>query len=321
MLELSACCKIYYQPVRSLLSGIHQNVSMTFSKFCFHKFLPILILTASAQLASFSLPALSVSEPAGVSLSANTLKQGETLKVVVHVADGEAPPAVTFNKKNYKLFPVESDLSSAAESMKTLIGIPADIQPGVYKLQIGDKQRSITVKAGVFTLQRLRLPKGKDNFVSSPGEEEAVRQAKATVTPVQYWLGPFERPSQARTSTGFGQRRVVNGVLLKDYFHSGLDFAGGLGSPVVATQNGKVLLARKGWKLHGNTVALDHGQGVISFYIHLSKIEVKEGDIVDAGNEIGKIGSTGRASGPHLHFSLYVNGDSTNPLNWFNHSF
>jgi murein DD-endopeptidase MepM/ murein hydrolase activator NlpD len=64
-------------------------------------------------------------------------------------------------------------------------------------------------------------------------------------------------------------------------------------------------------------VAIDHGQGVVSFYIHLSKILVKEGDTVEAGQKIGLIGSTGRASGPHLHFSLYVNNDATSPWNWF----
>jgi murein DD-endopeptidase MepM/ murein hydrolase activator NlpD len=266
--------------------------------------------TAAAPLAT---PAAAVDPQHAI--SQDSVKQGDTVEVVVPVQSGAAPPVVTFNKKSYKLFPF------GESSARALIGVPADIEPGKYKLQIGDQTRTISVAPGGFVMQRLRLPASKDNFISSPGEEEAVDKAKHTLTDAQMWQGKFHRPSKARTSTGFGQRRIVNGRLLKDYFHSGLDFAGSLGSPVSAAQRGTVILARNGWKLHGNTVAIDHGQGVISFYIHLSKIKVKEGDVVDAGQEIGKVGATGRASGPHLHFSVYVNGDATNPINWFNRSF
>src|SRR5439155_740965 len=120
--------------------------------------------------------------------------------------------------------------------------------------------------------QNIRLPKGKDNFLMSAGEEAAVDAAKSTLSPKQYWNGKFLRPANARVSASFGLRRRVNGQLLKDYFHSGLDFAGRSGAPVFAAQEGKVILAHWGWKLHGNTVCIDHGQGVLSFYIHLSKI-------------------------------------------------
>ena len=170
-------------------------------------------------------------------------------------------------------------------------------------------------------MQSIRLPKSKDNFDGSPGEVEATDKAKSTVSPHQYWQGKFLRPSTARQSSPFGLRRRVNGVLLSDYFHSGLDFAGAAGSPVLASQSGKVLIAHLGWKLHGNTICLDHGQGVVSFYIHLSRIYVKEGQIVRAGQKIGAIGSTGRASGPHLHFSIYANQNATNPLNWFRNNY
>lgn len=239
--------------------------------------------------------------------------QGQTLVVRAQVAAGEAPPAVTFNGKTYKLFPVDE-----SGEHRALIGVPADLTPGKYKVTVGsDFARTITVRAGKFPVQHIHLPPGKDNFISSPGEEEAVKRAKETVSPVQHWSGHFVRPSAARTSSQFGYRRTVNGHLLKDYFHSGLDYAGALGSPVAATANGRVIIAKTGWRLHGGTVAIDHGQGVISFYIHLSKVLVKPGQTVKAGELIGKVGSTGRASGPHLHFSLYVNGDATSPSEWY----
>lgn len=264
-----------------------------------------------------------------LSVESDTVRQGEALRVILKdekaadaggdasadgaaSASGAALPVVRFRNQSYKAFP----LSGSADS-RAIVGIPADLAPGTYKLSAGSEERNLKVIPGKFGVQVMRLPKGKDNFISSPGEEEAVDRAKGTVSPHQYWQGKFLKPSKARTSSGFGLRRRVNGKLLTDYFHSGLDFAGGTGSPVAACQNGKVIIAKWGWRLHGNTICIDHGQGVVSFYIHLSKILVKEGDAVQAGQKIGLIGSTGRASGPHLHFSIYANKVATNPWNWF----
>ncbi|MBX9685962.1 MAG: M23 family metallopeptidase [Candidatus Obscuribacterales bacterium] len=255
-------------------------------------------------------------------------KQGECIRLILRddslpasgdgAAGGAALPVVQFRDKSYKIFPLpRPDASADGFVGRALIGIPADLEPGNYKVRVADKEQNVKVLAGNFPVQVMRLPKGKDNFNASPGEEDTVKAAKETVSSRQYWDGKFLRPSSARVSSGFGLRRRVNGKLLKDYFHSGIDFAGGLGSPVAACQSGKVLIAHQGWKLHGNTICIDHGQGVLSFYIHLSKILVKEGDIVKAGQKIGAIGSTGRASGPHLHFSLYVNNDATSPFDWF----
>ncbi len=272
-----------------------------------------------------------------IELKPEEAKQGQTVEVLVHSdasdATGSATkesdpalPAVLFRSKSYKCFPVPSssdaaDTSAASVSGRALLGVPADLDPGNYKVKVGDQETVLKVVAGQFPVQSIHLPPGKDNFNASPGEEAAVDAAKASLNPHQYWDGKFLHPSKARVSSAFGLRRRVNGKLLKDYFHSGLDFAGATGSPVVACQKGKVIIAHQGWKLHGNTVCIDHGQGVVSFYIHLSKILVKEGDMVNAGEKIGLIGSTGRASGPHLHFSLYVNKDATSPWDWFNHAF
>ena len=110
---------------------------------------------------------------------------------------------------------------------------------------------------------------------------------------------------------------VPNGKLLDDYFHAGMDFAAARGTPVKACADGKVLVAHTGWKLHGNTIVLDHGQGVVSIYIHMNSLNVKEGDEVKEGDKIGAVGSTGRASGPHLHFGLYVNNTAADPKYWF----
>ena len=120
-------------------------------------------------------------------------------------------------------------------------------------------------------------------------------------------------------STRYGVRRYYNGIFAQNYYHRGLDYAGAAGSPVIAPAAGRVALVGKvsqGFRVHGNAVGIDHGQGVTSIFLHLNRINVKEGDFVQAGNLIGTVGSTGASTGPHLHWGLYVNGKSIDPMFW-----
>lgn len=278
-------------------------------------------------------PAVDADAYYNIHATQTTAKQGSV--VILHIDPvgqfngAEPPPVAKFNNETYKAFPVSRDAASDKDaagattseagpvSYRAFVSVPVLLKPGAYKISVGQTAVPLNVVWGGFGLQHLRLPPGKDNFVSSPGEEETVDKARHTVSPEKFWAGKFQTPSAARVSSTFGVRRMVNGKLLDDYFHSGIDYAGGYGSPVKATQAGRILIAHTGWRLHGGTVAIDHGQGVVSFYIHMSKLLVKEGQMVAAGQEIGKIGATGRASGPHLHFSLYVSGNATNPNYWY----
>jgi murein DD-endopeptidase MepM/ murein hydrolase activator NlpD len=249
-------------------------------------------------------------------------KQGETVEVTVCPSDAatsqDNPLLLHLVDHKIKLFPVDRGEEHCA---RCLLAVPADLDPGKYSVSVGAEKSTLTVCDGGFPLQHLRLPPEKDNFNMSPGEEEAVEGAKKTISDTRFWEGKFKAPSLARRSAAFGIKRIVNGRLLKDYFHSGLDYAAGLGTPVLACAPGKVVLARTGFKLHGNVVAIDHGQGVISFYIHLQKLFVKQGDEVAQGEKIGLVGQTGRATGPHLHFSIYVNEVAANPVSWFSMSY
>jgi murein DD-endopeptidase MepM/ murein hydrolase activator NlpD len=255
---------------------------------------------------------------AKIELSNKIPKQGEIFEVYVSDSpqlENSSKPTVMFLGRDFPLFPYQSQ--EGLEELRTLIAVPADLKPGHYKIKAGSESSGIVVRDGAFPVQRLRLPREKDNFDMSAGEKEAIEGAKKHISNERYWHGAFQPPSSARRSASFGLKRVVNGHLLKDYFHSGLDFAAGLGSPVKACAAGKVVLARTGFKLHGSVVAIDHGQGVISFYIHLQKILVKKDDLIDAGEKIATVGQTGRATGPHLHFSIYVNETASNPVCWF----
>ncbi len=114
-------------------------------------------------------------------------------------------------------------------------------------------------------------------------------------------------------------RRYYNGEFAQDYYHRGVDYAASTGTPVVAPAAGHIRLVDReanGFRIHGNTVGIDHGQGVLSIMIHLNSISVREGDFVQAGQTIGTVGSTGASTGPHLHWGLYVNGIAVDPVPW-----
>jgi len=127
------------------------------------------------------------------------------------------------------------------------------------------------------------------------------------------------RPSTGYVSSTYGLQRYYNGVFAEDYYHRGVDYAAGNGSPIYAPAAGKIIVVGRvedGFVLNGNTLGIDHGQGVTSVMIHLSGFAVKEGDIVEKGQLIGYMGSTGFASGPNLHWGLFVNGIAVDPVQW-----
>ena len=130
--------------------------------------------------------------------------------------------------------------------------------------------------------------------------------------PERRWTGPFRLPVDAPVrEKSFGSRRVLNGTPRSP--HSGVDLAARQGQPVVAPAPGRVALAEDLY-FSGGTVILDHGAGVFTSYFHLSKIDARIGELVAEGAGIGAVGATGRATGPHLHWSARVDGARVNPL-------
>jgi len=142
-----------------------------------------------------------------------------------------------------------------------------------------------------------------------------VRRILKTYTPQRFYESKAIFPLKVykRISSPFGVRRFVNGR--PSGFHKGVDLAAPMGTPVYATLSGRVIFAGR-LLLTGNTVIIDHGWGLMSLYAHLSRIEVKKGEFVHRGEEIGKVGSTGRSTGPHLHFGIYLNDTAVDPLDF-----
>ena len=242
-------------------------------------------------------------------------KLGDTITVEVATNDPDTPPRVTVDSQDYPVFENNG-------KYRALIPTSPLNSPGKMTLSVrGDYQTSnigVWLKNRAFPIQKIWLS-GKAGRPATPLELERVSAFKELVTPQKYWQGSFVRPNASRVSTGFGVRRYYNNVFARDYYHKGVDYAGGYGSPVVAPAAGKVrLIGREdaGFHVHGNVVGIDHGQGVLSIFMHLQDIDVAEGTMVKVGERIGTIGSTGASTGPHLHWGLYVNQVAVDPVPW-----
>ncbi|WP_334311628.1 M23 family metallopeptidase [Dolichospermum planctonicum] len=244
---------------------------------------------------------------------------GDTISVLIE-ADTQkslSNPTVMVGEKNYPAFEI------APRQYRSFIPTTPLEKAGVRTIRVseeGQEQKlSIQVRDRKFPVQRITLPPGKAGVKATQEELKRVAEFKALQTPEKYWNGVFLTPNAGRTSTRYGVRRYYNGVFANDYYHRGQDYAGAAGSSVTAPAAGRVALVgtvSQGFRVHGNVIGIDHGQGVVSIFMHLSSINVQEGDFVKAGQKIGAVGSTGASTGPHLHWGLYVNGQSVDPLPW-----
>jgi murein DD-endopeptidase MepM/ murein hydrolase activator NlpD len=245
---------------------------------------------------------------------------GDTLSVTFRT-NGGTEPTVRLGAKTYPAFALN------ANQYRTLLPTTPLDKPGPLAIQVTDGAEAHTLNVNLkkrwFPTQSIWLPPGKDSN-SDEYEFDRVDEFKKIASPQKYWNGPLQKPNSGPITTIYGVRRYYNGVFAKDYFHRGVDYAGAYGSPIVAPAAGRVALVGREaqrFKVHGNCVGLDHGQGVESIFLHLSRIDVKEGDMVKAGQVIGALGGTGAATGPHLHWGLYVFGQSVDPVPWRNQTF
>jgi murein DD-endopeptidase MepM/ murein hydrolase activator NlpD len=165
-----------------------------------------------------------------------------------------------------------------------------------------------------FPKQNVVIEQSLAELKPSPGETDTVTAFRNAVSEVRYWSEPLALPVRGCMTSPFGVQRYMNGKPTGG-FHGGLDQRSRAGTPVHAVEGGTVKIVRE-WNLHGRTVGIDHGQGLESMYLHMSKVAVEEGATVKKGDVVGYVGSTGRSTAPHLHWSLYVNGVTVNPRDW-----
>ena len=219
---------------------------------------------------------------------------------------------------------------AAGKTWFALAGVSIETAPGTYPLELTGETApgkpsgakiSFTRK---FSVARAKYPQIKveltvEKKFTEPSPEQEAQIAEGVkvkqdylsrVTPTREWDGTFSAPADAAISDVFGSQRIFNGKAQRP--HYGLDFRVPTGTPVAAMNAGTVLLARFLY-FEGNCVVIDHGQGLLTLYFHLSEFKVKEGDQVRRGQEIGLSGGTGRATGPHLHVAVRWQGTYLDP--------
>jgi murein DD-endopeptidase MepM/ murein hydrolase activator NlpD len=201
-----------------------------------------------------------------------------------------------------------------------LVGVDLDTKPGIYPLKVQTPEGrvgtlSLRVLPKAFPVRRLSVPPG---FVTPPAVEldRIAKEFKTTEgifhsTSPRKWRGPFLLPVDGTPNSNFGTRSFYNGQRRSP--HAGVDFVGAPGTPIRAANHGVIALAEPLY-FTGNTVIVDYGGGLYSLFAHLSEFKVKAGDIVLADTVVGLVGATGRVTGPHLHWSVRLQGARVDPL-------
>jgi murein DD-endopeptidase MepM/ murein hydrolase activator NlpD len=217
-------------------------------------------------------------------------------------------------------------LKTGDDEYLALVGIGLNYEKAVYPLDVymSSVRRSspyylradLKIMEMDFGEQSLSLPTGmvdlsRDNLKRVQNDSGSLRTALAERFPERYWKQSFVVPVEGRISTWFGVRRILNGKPRSP--HSGVDIAAPKGTPVVAANSGVVTMVDDHY-LTGWTVVVDHGWGVSTIYAHLDSVSVRQGQLLKRGQTLGKVGATGRATGPHLHFGAFIRGMKVDPL-------
>ncbi|HKI52994.1 MAG TPA: peptidoglycan DD-metalloendopeptidase family protein [Anaerolineales bacterium] len=252
--------------------------------------------------------------------------QGGTEVVSVQVRDGYTVSG-TLVDHSLRFFQVD-------DQQIALQGIHALLDPGVYPLRIdaslpdGSRQsyeQMVLVTTGNYRSESIYVdPATIDPAVTEP-ENNQLYSITSPVTATRYWNGIFTSPAvyPDEFTSFYGTRRMYFGLntdLTVEGFHTGLDFAGGEGLQIFAPAPGRVVFAGP-LTVRGNATIIDHGWGVYSGFWHQSEQYVSVGDMVEQGQVIGLVGGTGRVTGPHLHWEVWVNGIQVNPLDWLNQAY
>jgi murein DD-endopeptidase MepM/ murein hydrolase activator NlpD len=250
-------------------------------------------------------------------LFAATLPQPEPVPggiAVVPLGDSDAAPLAYFNDQRVMVVKDEPGWTA-------IVGIPLDTKPGDYVLKVDnakvtEHQITFSIKAKEYETQRLTIKDKRKVEPNATDLKRIRRESHIMQTAFAAWRDEpdvnlqFDLPAQGPLSSPFGLRRIFNGQPRNP--HSGLDIAAPAGAPIHAPGAGRVA-AVGNYFFNGNTVLIDHGQGLVTMYCHMSKIAVKKGQQLARGDLIGYVGHTGRATGPHVHWSVSLNNARVDP--------
>src|SRR5579883_191501 len=251
-----------------------------------------------------------------VTFSAN---QGSVVRLAIPNEPGVKSAKVLWDTHNVPAFLDE-------DSWTAILGVDLDTKPGDHQTDVlftMEDGRVETREAVVqvvgkkyptteLTVDEKYVEPNKADLARANREARETQAIYAKLTDERLWTQPFRIPIPGRTSgTNFGHRRIFNGEPRAP--HAGADLRAGTGTPIHSTNRGRVVLA-KNLFFTGNTVIVDHGLGIYSLYAHLSRIDVRVGEIVNNGQQVGLSGATGRVTGPHLHWGMVVQGARVDPF-------
>ena len=282
--------------------------------------IPFLVVSFLSAL--LTLHPLWGSEPATISVTAanQQFAQGGIFRIHVQATKAIKSIEAEFDKKELIFFQQVGDRLWMA-----LAGIDLETPAGEHLLQgnirFTDDQsqrihRAIRVLSRKFPEQRITVDE-KYVTLSLADQKRAEEESKrlealwATASNEQLWNGRFLKPLESDLTSGFGRRRIVNNQPRSP--HAGVDFKASAGTPIQAANAGKVVLAANLF-FSGNTVVIDHGLGLYTYYAHCATLGAQEGDKIRKGQVLGTVGSTGRVTGPHLHWSCRLSGARVDPL-------
>lgn len=248
--------------------------------------------------------------PEGAVKSNNS--QGGIAKLIF-TSKVDLPPTVIYNGNKVAVMRESSNKKSNEMGNRwiALVGIPLSAEPGQHVVHIGQESYPFKVKKKKYGTQYLTIVSQEKSALQRTREREQINKLKldkwASLTSL-----PLARPvNGGRCSSAFGLRRYYNGKSGEP--HAGLDIAVIKGTKVAAAAAGKVINTGD-YFYTGKTVIINHGNGIITLYAHLNKITVTTEQIIKVGEQIGTVGRTGRVTGPHLHWAVFMNGTSIDPL-------
>lgn len=276
--------------------------------------LPLALVAIGARVDAAPLPT-----PVHVQIARTSLRQGEAAGVAVRTSSPVVRITLTFAGRSWPLYP------SGTLTWRTVVGTDPTTAPRRHTLVV----EAVTVEGGLVAARRVILvakvtfpsrritfdPDRQALLTPEKAAEERRRVAAALreLHPRQLWSGPLVMPVEGPVSSPYGVLSIYQGVMRG--FHGGVDIAADEGTPVYAAATGIVRLA-DALPLSGNAVLMDHGLGVVTSYLHLASVAVQAGQRVTRGELVGHVGSTGLATGPHLHWGLRVNGVRVDPIPW-----
>jgi len=261
-----------------------------------------------------------------IAVAPQRLSNGSPFLLTLNLARKVSAVRGTWTGRPILFFQTKANLGG--NTWYALAGVDVETTPGTYPLEVEAKTDEgqilktsipIAVAAANYRSGTLSVP---ENFVAPDAatqkeiaaDKELKDRIFAKSAPEPEWSGDFLKPVKAPATDSFGTRRTFNGKLAS--IHRGMDFRAPTGTAISAANSGRIILARKLF-YEGNCVVIDHGQGLMTIYMHLSRFDVAEGATVIKGQHLGLSGATGRVTGPHLHFAARWQGAYVDPAGLF----